>query len=89
MPNDLGLFDMQGNVFEWCLDRGIYYPTGKSGARIDNVTSGIIRITNSRVMRGSSLGGQAADVRSAYRGNGVPAIQFFLVGFRPARTFTP
>ena len=28
-PNDLGLFDMLGNMYEWCQERDYVYQTGK------------------------------------------------------------
>jgi formylglycine-generating enzyme required for sulfatase activity len=34
-PNDLGLFDMYGNVSEWCLNTGIPYPPAGAQGRED------------------------------------------------------
>ena len=36
LPNDLGLFDMLGNVNEWCQERALAYEPGK-GALKDNI----------------------------------------------------
>jgi formylglycine-generating enzyme required for sulfatase activity len=80
--NDLGLFDMHGNVWEWCQDVN----KGKGG---DGEETEDIRDTNSRVLRGGSFVGQASLVRSAHRILYVPANRVIGFGFRPARTFTP
>jgi formylglycine-generating enzyme required for sulfatase activity len=82
--NDLGLFDMHGNVWEWCQD--VYEGKGKGG---DGENTEDIRDTKSRVLRGGSFGSLASNVRSAYRSFNVPTNRFFSSGFRPARTFTP
>jgi formylglycine-generating enzyme required for sulfatase activity len=90
-PNDLGLFDMHGTVYTWCQEsyQGDY-PAGKEGERIDDNEGGlIINSAVGRVLRGGSFIDLASFVRSAYRSRDVPATRGNVVGFRPARTFTP
>ena len=64
--NELGFYDMSGNVFEWCLDR---YGDYSSGAVTDpqGPDSG-----SSRVLRGGSWGNSAEVCRSASRVFGSP-----------------
>ena len=81
--NAWGLYDMHGNVWEWCLDwYGAY-----SGGRVTDpkgVPSGSIR-----VLRGGSWGSVAYGARSASRGNGGPGFRNGLIGFRPALSSVP
>ena len=86
-PNDLGLFDMLGNVYQWCEDRALLYSAGED--KEDKKDMKDINKDDSRVLRGGSFVGQASNVRSANRGSDVPTIRFISNGFRPARTFTP
>jgi formylglycine-generating enzyme required for sulfatase activity len=62
-PNAWGLYDMQGNVWQWCADRfsADYY---KQSAPSDPVgpSTGV-----SRVLRGGGLRNRAPFCRSAYR----------------------
>ena len=82
--NDFGLYDMHGNVWEWCLDScnwnsGVVTDT-YSGEQKDPVCS-----TGSyRVIRGGSWSNYAQDCRSANRYNYDPASRHSGVGFRVA-----
>jgi formylglycine-generating enzyme required for sulfatase activity len=81
-PNDLGLFDLHGNAYEWCNNRlGNIEEMG--GRHIDDKVDD----TSSRSLRGGAFGYPSLYLRSAYRYRLVPADRYFSVGFRPARTF--
>jgi formylglycine-generating enzyme required for sulfatase activity len=89
-PNDLGFFDMHGNVFTWCQESYKNYPTPTNGEITDDKEDEFtINPSNSRVLRGGSFSNPAGNVRSAYRYWLAPANRHPNVGFRPARTFTP
>jgi formylglycine-generating enzyme required for sulfatase activity len=89
-PNDLGLFDVQGNASTWCQGSYTAYPIGKGGeVSEDKEDDLVIDSTQSRVLRGGSFYLQASLVRSADRYINVPTNRNLSVGFRPARTFTP
>jgi formylglycine-generating enzyme required for sulfatase activity len=87
-PNDLGLFDMLGNVIEWCQDPYSAYPAAGSGVVDDNIEAPLI-VTGryARVLRGGSFTLHAASVRAANRLKYVPSYRYTTVGFRPARTY--
>jgi serine/threonine protein kinase/formylglycine-generating enzyme required for sulfatase activity len=84
-PNDLGLFDAQGNVFTWCQERIKAYPEGNKATE-DTEDELVVTSTDSRVLRGGSFLSQASDVRSAFRINNVPSTRNSIFGFRAART---
>jgi serine/threonine protein kinase/formylglycine-generating enzyme required for sulfatase activity len=90
-PNDLGLFDMHGNVWNWCQESpGGDYAAPKGGGALEDKEGSLqILSTELRVLRGGSFVTRAVDVRSAYRLRNVPADRSDCVGFRPARTFAP
>ena len=75
-----GLYDMHGNVYEWCWD---WYDTPYSSGPDTNPT-GPISGAN-RVVRGGSWSYAAVYARSAYRYIGTPSVGNGLVGFRLAR----
>jgi serine/threonine protein kinase/formylglycine-generating enzyme required for sulfatase activity len=81
-PNDLGLFDLHGNVSEWCQNRFEAFMDTK-----DLLKEDIIDDRFTRPLRGGSFLGDALDVRSAGRLRSRPAYRDFSMGFRPARTF--
>jgi len=77
--NELGPYDMSGNVYEWCSDRYGSYSSSAQTNPYNNSGSG-------RVNRGGSWGSGAAYVRVAYRNGSTPAFTFRDLGFRIART---
>jgi len=74
--NGWGLYDMHGNVWEWCSDWYRAYP---SGYVVDptGASSGTLRI-----LRGGSWRNDASGCRSADRGRYVPGLRAFFLGFR-------
>jgi formylglycine-generating enzyme required for sulfatase activity len=81
LPNDLGLFDMLGNVYEWCQE-----PSGSHQARSTELTSHDV-IDVHRLVRGGSFSYPPAGVRSAYRLSLAPTSRLIYHGFRLARTY--
>jgi len=79
-PNVWGLYDMQGNVVEWCQDRYGKYPSG-SATDPTGATSGSFR-----VVRGGSWDYDARFCRSAARGRLTPVFRIYHLGFRVLRS---
>jgi serine/threonine protein kinase/formylglycine-generating enzyme required for sulfatase activity len=88
-PNDLGLFDMHGNVWCWCQDSLKEYPRAKDNEIIEDKEDELnIVSTRKRVWRGGSYGQPAREVRCATRSNGEqPSTISGNLGFRVARSF--
>lgn len=74
--NAWGLYDMHGNVWEWCLSQYKPYPYKEDDGRNDASGSG------SRVLRNGSWNGSFGDVRSAFRSGRVPTLRLGTGGFR-------
>ena len=87
-PNDLGLFDIQGNLFVWCQESYKEYPSGKGEEAAEDREDGlVITSTDRRVTRGGSFADQSSRLRSADRDVSMPTYNNYNYGLRLARTF--
>jgi len=79
LSNQFGLYDMSGNVFEWCEDdwHGSYNDAPVNGsAWVDNPRA------SCRVLQGGDWSDLAAHCRSAFRGCNAPSNRYITRGFR-------
>jgi formylglycine-generating enzyme required for sulfatase activity len=78
--NAWGLFDMHGNVWEWCQDWYGNYPSGDL-TNPAGPTSGTYR-----VIRGGTWYSYSSSARCASRNTVTPPARYYAIGFRCART---
>jgi formylglycine-generating enzyme required for sulfatase activity len=86
-PNDFGLYDMHGNVFEWVEDpwHDDYRGTPPTDGRVWTEGGDESR----RVVRGGAFGHDPGKLRSANRSMDAADSRFNRLGFRVARTLSP
>ena len=81
--NELGIFDMSGNVFEWCSDwyDVDYYTTSP----INNPLGPTFSPVGWRVFRGGCWYNSVVSLRVSFRNGNVPGNRGFDIGFRLVR----
>lgn len=91
-PNDLGMFDMHGNVFEWCQDAADVYPvSGDEDVLNDELMpQSLFTVTEqqNRALRGGSFYNLPDVIRSGFRDGAQPTFSPVIYGFRVARTIS-
>jgi formylglycine-generating enzyme len=76
-PNPWGIYDMHGNVYEWCLDwYGEALPGGVDPKGVDT--------GDSRIIRGGTWNRKALSCRAAYRYSTYDYVRSYNIGFRVA-----
>ena len=79
-PNELGLYDMSGNVYEWCQDWKAPY------SRSDAVNPQVAEEGTARVNRGGRWCGSANACRTSDRSMCNPEYSFYHLGLRLAKS---
>ncbi|WP_165232653.1 bifunctional serine/threonine-protein kinase/formylglycine-generating enzyme family protein [Aquisphaera insulae] len=85
-PNDLGIFDMLGNAYEWCHDSARDYAPDARGRQTDDSSAEILKDRITRVLRGGVYNMDGSYARSAVRFADPPHAVSYLYGIRVART---
>lgn len=73
-PNEIGIYDMSGNIWEWCSDPKIPYPCDDLG-----------KVFESKVLRGGTYRNRATSVRVRDRNGRESSMRLPTLGFRLAK----
>ncbi len=94
--NGYDLYDMAGNVWEWCLDKwdnGFYESSPStnpiSGDSVDSIMDNFTKFETSRVLRGGSWYNTAENVRVTKRSGAPPEYTNANIGFRCVQSISP
>ena len=80
-PNQWGLYDLSGNVWEWVWNEYGLYKAESSKNPVGPLLGGSLRVN-----RGGSWSSDARGVRISDRDGSEPGYRFRLLGFRLARS---
>jgi formylglycine-generating enzyme required for sulfatase activity len=84
-PNDFGLFDMLGNVFEWCQEKEDH---NLSSIDDREDTEAVLK-DQSRILRGGAIRYPLRQMRSDLERSELPRVKWDNMGFRVARSLGP
>ena len=94
--NGYGLYDMVGNLFEWCLDKwdSSFYASASrnnpvSDGSIENIIDNFTKSKALRVVRGGSWHSPVQHLRVANRNADTPKLTTSIIGFRCVKDVTP
>ena len=79
-PNDFGIYDMSGNVFEWCWD---WFGTITASTTVEGNSSG-----TTRIQRGGNYRSDEDFCKVSARNNNIPSERNEITGFRVVRNYT-
>ncbi|MBQ9238395.1 MAG: formylglycine-generating enzyme family protein [Treponema sp.] len=84
-PNQFGLYDMFGNVWEWCWDS---YTSYTEDACSDPHEQAVSDISIDRIGRGGAWNAEPSDCTPFFRNGGSPAARYSFIGMRVVRSIS-
>lgn len=84
--NEYGIYDMVGNVWEWCLsesyENSTHQHSDMTAGEISEITNNFLKVKSSRIVRGGSWASSERATRIAYCGWAAPNSTHYNYGFR-------